>query len=50
MQAIGLIKKGFILRLEKAAKLLPSLPIQVHVPVRQLNTSYELQLDWPSLV
>lgn len=38
-EAIGIDKRGFRLRLQKAAKRLPSLPIYTDVPVSQYQVS-----------
>ena len=35
-RAIGIKKQGFVLRLEKAAKMLPAMVIETKVPVRIL--------------
>ena len=42
-EAIGIDKRGFKLRLEKAAKKLPSLPIETAIPVsNHLKTWIEI--------
>jgi hypothetical protein len=38
-EALGIDKRGFRLRLQKAAKRLPSLPIYTDVPVSQCQVS-----------
>ena len=36
-RAIGIEKQGFVLRLEKAAKKLPTMVIETEVPVRDMH-------------